>query len=41
MPRRGHLDPCRCDAPVDIDTGQRTQNWPAVSDEPRALASGR
>jgi NAD(P)-dependent dehydrogenase (short-subunit alcohol dehydrogenase family) len=28
-------------APVDIDTGQRTQTWLAVSDEPRALVSGR
>ncbi|MDA9478882.1 daunorubicin C-13 ketoreductase [Bradyrhizobium sp. CCBAU 65884] len=28
-------------APVDIDTGQRTQTWLAVSDEPGALVSGR
>jgi NAD(P)-dependent dehydrogenase (short-subunit alcohol dehydrogenase family) len=28
-------------APVDLDTGQRTQTWLAVSDEPAALASGR
>jgi NAD(P)-dependent dehydrogenase (short-subunit alcohol dehydrogenase family) len=28
-------------APVDIDTGQRTQAWLAVSDEPAALVSGR
>jgi len=28
-------------APVDIDTGQRTQTWLAVSDEPAALVSGR
>jgi NAD(P)-dependent dehydrogenase (short-subunit alcohol dehydrogenase family) len=28
-------------APVDIDTGQRTQSWLAVSDEPAALVSGR
>jgi NAD(P)-dependent dehydrogenase (short-subunit alcohol dehydrogenase family) len=28
-------------APVDIDTGQRTQSWPAVSDEPAAMVSGR
>jgi NAD(P)-dependent dehydrogenase (short-subunit alcohol dehydrogenase family) len=27
-------------APVDIDTGQRTQSWLAVSSEPRALVSG-
>ena len=27
-------------APVDIDTGQRTQSWLAVSGEPRALVSG-
>jgi NAD(P)-dependent dehydrogenase (short-subunit alcohol dehydrogenase family) len=27
-------------APVDIDTGQRTQSWLAVSEEPRALVSG-
>lgn len=28
-------------APVDIDTGQRTQSWLAVSEEPAALVSGR
>lgn len=28
-------------APVDLDTGQRTQSWLAVSDEPAALVSGR
>ena len=28
-------------APVDIDTGQRTQNWLAVSTEPAAMVSGR
>ena len=28
-------------APVDIATGQRTQSWLAVSDEPAALVSGR
>src|SRR3954471_21012931 len=28
-------------APVDLDTGQRTQTWLAVSDEPTALVSGR
>jgi len=28
-------------APVDIDTGQRTQSWLAVSNEPAALVSGR
>jgi NAD(P)-dependent dehydrogenase (short-subunit alcohol dehydrogenase family) len=28
-------------APVDLDTGQRTQAWLAVSDEPAALVSGR
>ena len=28
-------------APVDIDTGQRTQMWLAVSDEPAAMVSGR
>jgi NAD(P)-dependent dehydrogenase (short-subunit alcohol dehydrogenase family) len=28
-------------APVDIDTGQKTQTWLAVSDEPAALVSGR
>ena len=28
-------------APVDIDTGQRTQSWLAVSNEPAALMSGR
>ena len=27
--------------PVDLDTGQRTQTWLAVSDEPAALVSGR
>ena len=28
-------------APVDLHTGQRTQAWLAVSDEPTALVSGR
>jgi NAD(P)-dependent dehydrogenase (short-subunit alcohol dehydrogenase family) len=28
-------------APVDLDTGQRTQTWLATSDEPAALVSGR
>jgi NAD(P)-dependent dehydrogenase (short-subunit alcohol dehydrogenase family) len=28
-------------APVDIDTGQRTQSWLAVSSDPEALVSGR
>jgi NAD(P)-dependent dehydrogenase (short-subunit alcohol dehydrogenase family) len=28
-------------APVDIDTGQKTQSWLAVSEEPAALVSGR
>jgi NAD(P)-dependent dehydrogenase (short-subunit alcohol dehydrogenase family) len=28
-------------APVDLDTGQRTQTWLAVSDEPAAQVSGR
>jgi len=28
------------EAPVDIDTGQRTQTWLAVSDEPAALVTG-
>ena len=28
-------------APVDLDTGQRTQTWLAVSDEPSAMVSGR
>jgi NAD(P)-dependent dehydrogenase (short-subunit alcohol dehydrogenase family) len=28
-------------APVDLDTGQRTQSWLAVSDEPAARVSGR
>jgi NAD(P)-dependent dehydrogenase (short-subunit alcohol dehydrogenase family) len=28
-------------APVDIDTGQRTQSWLAVSDDPEARVSGR
>jgi NAD(P)-dependent dehydrogenase (short-subunit alcohol dehydrogenase family) len=28
-------------APVDIDTGQRTQTWLAVSNEPAAKVSGR
>jgi NAD(P)-dependent dehydrogenase (short-subunit alcohol dehydrogenase family) len=28
-------------APVDLDTGQRTQTWLAVSDEPAAIISGR
>jgi NAD(P)-dependent dehydrogenase (short-subunit alcohol dehydrogenase family) len=27
-------------APVDIDTGQRTQSWLAVSDQPAAMVSG-
>lgn len=26
---------------VDLDTGQRTQTWLAVSDEPAAMVSGR
>ena len=26
---------------MDVDTGQRTQTWLAVSDEPAALVSGR
>jgi hypothetical protein len=26
---------------VDLDTGQRTQTWLAVSDKPAALVSGR
>jgi hypothetical protein len=29
------------DAPVDTDTGQRTQSWLAVSNEPRAMVSGQ
>jgi len=29
------------EAPVDLDTGQRTQTWLAVSDEPAALVTGR
>lgn len=29
------------EAPVDLDTGQRTQTWLAVSDEPAAIISGR
>lgn len=29
------------DAPVDLETGQATQSWLAVSDDPAALASGR
>src|SRR6201994_5030589 len=28
-------------APVDVDTGQRTQSWLAVSEEPAAPVSGR
>ena len=28
-------------APVDLDTGQRTQTWLAVSNEPAAMVSGR
>lgn len=28
-------------APVDVETGQTTQNWLAVSEEPAALVSGR
>jgi NAD(P)-dependent dehydrogenase (short-subunit alcohol dehydrogenase family) len=28
-------------APVDLDTGQQTQTWLAVSDEPAAIISGR
>ncbi|MCA1535181.1 SDR family NAD(P)-dependent oxidoreductase [Bradyrhizobium sp. NBAIM03] len=28
-------------APVDIETGQRTQTWLAVSEDPAALVSGR
>ena len=28
-------------APVDLETGQRTQTWLAVSDEPAAMVSGR
>lgn len=28
-------------APVDVDTGQRTQTWLTVSDDPTALVSGR
>ena len=28
-------------APVDTDTGQRTQSWLAVSDEPAAMVSGQ
>ena len=27
-------------APVDLDTGQRTQTWLAVSDDPAAVVSG-
>jgi NAD(P)-dependent dehydrogenase (short-subunit alcohol dehydrogenase family) len=27
-------------APVDIDTGQRTQSWLAVSEDPEAIVSG-
>ena len=27
-------------APVDLDTGRRTQTWLAVSDEPAAMVSG-
>jgi NAD(P)-dependent dehydrogenase (short-subunit alcohol dehydrogenase family) len=27
-------------APVDVETGQRTQSWLAVSDEPAAMVSG-
>jgi hypothetical protein len=29
------------EAPVDIETGQRTQAWLAVSDDPAAMVSGR
>jgi len=28
-------------APIDIETGQRTQTWLAVSDQPAAMVSGR
>jgi NAD(P)-dependent dehydrogenase (short-subunit alcohol dehydrogenase family) len=28
-------------APVDLETGQRTQSWLAVSDDPAAMVSGR
>ena len=28
-------------APVDVDTGQRTQTWLAASDDPAAMVSGR
>ena len=28
-------------APVDLDTGQRTQTWLAASDEPASMVSGR
>ena len=28
-------------APVDVDTGRRTQTWLAVSDDPAAMVSGR
>ncbi|MBP1093697.1 hypothetical protein JOE50_004227 [Bradyrhizobium japonicum] len=28
-------------APVDLDTGQRTQTWLAVSDDPAAKVGGR
>jgi hypothetical protein len=28
-------------APVDLDTGQRTQTWLAVSNDPAAMVSGR
>jgi hypothetical protein len=28
-------------APVSLDTGQRTQSWLAVSEEPAAMVSGR
>ncbi|MET4256392.1 NAD(P)-dependent dehydrogenase (short-subunit alcohol dehydrogenase family) [Bradyrhizobium sp. S3.12.5] len=28
-------------APVDLKTGQRTQTWLAVSDDPAAMVSGR
>jgi NAD(P)-dependent dehydrogenase (short-subunit alcohol dehydrogenase family) len=28
-------------APVDVKTGQKTQTWLAVSDDPSALVSGR
>jgi hypothetical protein len=27
-------------APVDLDTGQRTQSWLAVGDDPAAMVSG-